>query len=380
MIKKWEAAARDIVKGYFLEFIVAGFSLFLVFVDAGFFENNKFFVAIPGIFLVVISTIAKIKDGYHSRDTHALIDDLQGTVAEKDKRIEEAHSLIKEQKQKTEERSQKLQEQNDLITRLIKQGLISEKDIYDIVQKDKFFYLFCYQNVPDQINIQKTILKKDFRNPSLEAVEEIGFIKVGTRSNLYVIPINMLPKKLQTEERIEKLLRKLVKEKWRAFLSDLETTNKAYYDTYLREGDPTNCTYMIVSSNFHDVLMNFVGYNSFSRQFKDMLRYNVDIKKLRKEISKRKHAIKEFVKSISHELLFADISVKNDVQILKDNIEKVSKNLKVDNFLGFSGRKEDLNKELSSLFSAHKAKKYSNFIASKSEKYSELFYILGIEM
>ena len=65
---------------------------------------------------------------------------------------------------------------------------------------------------------------------------------------------------------------------------------------------------MIMSSNFHDVIIDEIGYNSFSTKFKDMLKYNVDIKKLRKEISKRKHAIKEFVKSISYELLFSDIS------------------------------------------------------------------------
>ena len=380
MFNRLKLVIWDIIKGYFLELIIASISIAQAFIDAELVENNRLVVASLGIFLALISVISKIREGYHSRSTHELIEDLSTSVNERDEQIQEAQELIRKQHQTTEARSKELEEQNILISRLIKEGLISEKDIFEIVLKDRLILLFCYQNVPDQNNIQKNILKKDFRNPSLEAVEEIGFVKVGTRSNLYVIPVNMLPKKLRSVEKIEKLLKKLVKDKWSTFLKELHTADKKYFNDYVEKGDPTNCTYMITASNFHDLIIDEVGYNSFSSKFKNMLKYNVDIKKLRREISKRKHAIREFVKSISYELLLSDISVKKDIPVLQSSMDRISKKLGISNFLEFRDREADLKVEFSELFTEQKATKYSKSVARKSKKYCDLFYVLGIKL
>lgn len=371
----------EILKGYFLEIIIFLFSIILVFVNSGFLQESKSWLIIFGLGLAFVSCFSKIQEGYRSKSTSDKIDNFISSNVKKDERLEEAHKLLKESQDINQKRSEELEEQNDLITRLIKKGLISEKNIYGIIQRNRFIYLFCYQNVPEQEKIAKKILKRDFRNPSLEAVEEIGFVKVGVRSNLYVIPFKMLPAKLNTESKIEDILKKLVKEKWDIFLSELESTNKRFYKKYKDEhGDITNCSYMIMSTNYNDVIIDHIGYDSFSRQFKDMLKYNVDIKKLKKEISKRKHDIKEFIKSTSYELLLTDISIKKDRELIETNGDIINKNLKTDNIFEFKDKKEELRLELEKIFTKEKANRYSNVISNKSKKYCELFSMLGIEI
>jgi hypothetical protein len=282
--------------------------------------------------------------------------------------------------EETENREKSLREQNEFITRLIKEGLIDERSIYDIVQRNKFFYLFCYQNVPDIEKVQR-ILGRDTRNPSLEAVETLGFVKVGTKHNLYVIPYDMLPAKLRDPVQLEKIVRKLVEERWAAFLQKLQEKNRRFFARYTVEHpDPANCTYMIGSTNFHEVIINHVGYNAFSRKFKDLLQYHVNIRKLRKEIAKRKHDIKRFVGSISYEILIGDISISKDRKALVDAEQKIKTALGVRSIVDYKDKGSELTKELEKMFNKTKASKYTGIIVEKSKKYSEIFSLLGIDL
>ena len=244
-IKKFGNSIKDLLGNFFLELLLAVILIILVFMDEGLFigENKKLTVLV-GVFFVLLSTIQKLLDKHRSTSENKL--------------IKEAHEMIKKKQKETEAESKKLEEQNDLITRLVKEGLISEKSIYEIIKGSRFYYLFCYQNVPEQEYIRSRILRRNFRNPSLEAVEEIGFLKVGVRHNLYAIPADMLPSKLRNERKIEKLLRKLVKEKWQVFLDEIKEADRLFYVRYTHQ-DPTNCTYMIVPANFHLLLPQSVG-------------------------------------------------------------------------------------------------------------------------
>ena len=261
---------------------------------------------------------------------------------------------------------------------MIKEGLISEKSIYEIIQKYKFYYLFCYQNVPEQDKIQK-IMGVSFRNPSLEAIESLGFVKVGTRHNLYVVPHDYLTERLRNPLALEKAVRQLVTKHWEGFLEKLKLKNKKFHEEYLKTNpDPANCTYMISTSNFHDVVIGYVGYNSFSREFKNLLQYHVNIKKLKKEISKRKYDINKFIRSISYDLFLVDIP-KNDKQKFIDKEELIKRNLSVINFTDYRDKKDDLKTELKKYFTDRKSAKYADIISDRSKKYYELFSTLGID-
>lgn len=290
------------------------------------------------------------------------------------------NQLLKEMKIKkklTEIKMTGLEEQNLLITRLIKEGLITEKSVYKIIQKYKFYSLFCYQNVPNQEAIQK-VLGNTFRNPSLEAIESIGFIKVGTRHNLYILPHAFLTSKLRNPFTLERVIKRQVVKYWKSFLGLLKRKNSQFYKKYLKANpNPTNCTYMLSVSNFHDVIINYIGYNAFSTKFKNLLQSQVDLNQLKKEVSKRKYDIHRFITTISYELFLLDLPEK-DKEIFISKEESFKKKLSVNNFVDYKDKKNELTNELKKYFSQRKAANYAEIISTKSKKYFELFLALGI--
>lgn len=346
------------------------------FLDLGLVTQRKGLIFFSGVAFVFFSVLLKIKDNNKFKEF------MNGFTEVHKSEKERADQLIKEVregKEKAEEKVTNLEEQNVLIARLIKEGLINEKSIYKIIQRYKFYYLFCYQNVPESDKVQK-IMGIGFRNPSLEAIESIGFIKVGTRHNLYVVPYDNLSERLKNPSTLEKVVRQLVTEHWEDFLIRLKQKKEAFYNTYMQTNpDPANCTYMISVSNFHDVILGYIGWNSFSREFKNLLQYQVNIKKLKKEVSKRKYDITKFVQSISYDLFLVDISSKEDKQKFIDKEEVIKKNLSVVNFTDYKDKKEELKIELKKHFTDKKAIKYANLIADKSKKYDGILSALGIQ-
>lgn len=333
---------------------------------------NRYLVPVSGIIFALASALFRIKDDIQIKRFFA-------ETKESNRITIEAQSLIRSQIEETERREKTLREQNDFITRLIKEGLIDERSIYNIVQRNRFFYLFCYQNVPDIDRVQR-VLGRGTRNPSLEAVETLGFVKVGKNHNLYVIPYDMLPTKLRDPIRLEKVIRKLVNEHWAAFLRKLQEKNRRFFARYIDEHpSPENCTYLIGTTNFHEVIINYVGYNSFSRKFKDLIQYHVDIKKLRKEIERRKHDIKRFVGSISYEILISDFPAK-DRRTLTDAEGKIKTALGIKSIVDYRDKEIELKKELEKIFSKVKVSRYADVIVQKSRKYSETFSLLGIDL
>lgn len=366
---------KKIFQNYFLELILAILLALQFFLDLGLIVQNKWLIFFTGLTFIIVSVLLKIKDDNKFKELVSGF--LEAGKSEKE-RTDQLIKEVREGKEKAEEKVVSLEEQNILIARLIKEGLINEKSIYQIIQKYKFYSLFCYQNVPEQEKVQK-IMGVSFRNPSLEAVESIGFVKVGTRHNLYVIPHDYLTDILRNPLALEKAVRQLVIEHWVDFLEKLKQKNETFAEKYIENNpDPANCTYMISVSNFHDVIIGNIGWNSFSREFKNLLQYHVNIKKLKKEISKRKYDINRFVRSISYDLFLVDIS-KEDKEKFIEKEEEIKNNLSVANFTDYRSKKSDLKIELKKYFSERKSAKYAELISEKSMKYYELFSTLGID-
>lgn len=365
--------AITFLQEYFSEAIIFFISIAFAFIDADFLTKNRYYMLVGGILLAAASTYSKIKDDLR-------LNRFLSATEKANKIAEEAQDLLRSKQAEDEKVRQSLKEQSDFIGRLIKQGLIAEQSIYEIVHRDRFLFLFCYQNVPDQERVQRS-LGRDFRNPSLDAVEQLGFVRVGSRHNLYVIPYDMLPSELRNPAKVEKILKKLLDEHWEAFLVKFQNTSQRAYNQYIADHpNPKNCTYMIVTANLHDVILDHIGYNSFSREFKDLLQYHVDIKRLRKEIRKRKHEIRDFIRSISYDLLLGDISPRRDKETIIQHEQEIRDRLGVESFTDYKDKKDDLQAQLGRIFSSAKAAKYAGLISDKSKKYDEIFSLLGVEL
>lgn len=383
-MEQWNTKVWRAVKDYYLELILGLLSAVPLFIDAGIVVVNSYFVLTIGLLFVALSTFQKIKgDRSISEVVEGVTNQFQRALDardEKEKVLHGALNLLEKKQEESDARSRQLEEQTELIARLVKEGLISEKNIYEMLQKHKVFYLFCYQNVQEQNEVQDAI-GEQVRNPSLQAIDRLGFVRVGTKHNFYVLPYDMLPASFRDPVELERTLKQFVEEEWENFLRHIEAKNKAFYDEYIkRHPEPTNCSYVIVSSNIHEATIDHIGYNTFSRQFKDLLHNKININKLKREIKRKKHSIQKFVKSISGELLLVGIAAKKDRDLILKNEEQIKKNLGVSRFTEYGGFEEELEGELKKYFGPAKAKGYAKHMAEKSRKYEELLSLLGINL
>lgn len=333
--------------------------------------NLNLFLMI-NIIIVLISTYLKIKDTHDQKKIKKNVKKMLLTT-------ENTNKIINEIGNKKEKEIKKFEDKNKLISKLINEGLISEREIYKKIKENNFFYLFCYQNVPEQSKIQK-ILGKDFRNPTLVAIESIGFLKVGKMHNFYIVPTNYLSEKLNNLQVLESLIRNTVKKHWKKFLSELQNENRKFYLQYIEKNpNPTNCTYFLSESRFHEVIINHIKYNAFSKGFKELLNRQINIKKLRDEVKKKKHEIKKFVLSISYDL-FLDNMPNKDKKIFIEKERMINNTLKIKNFIDYRNKKDELIKTLENHFNDKKAKEYGSKISFRSRKYYKLFKDLGINL
>lgn len=362
----------NIVLILFIEILLA--IQFLIQVDI--IPHQRILIWLVATLAVIFIGIKEVKDDVAFQE---LIDGVIKSGKSERKRTDQYIREMKNKKKLTDLRLAGLEEQNTLIARLIKEGLITEKSIYKIIQRYKFYSLFCYQNVPNQDKIEK-ILGNTFRNPSLEAMESIGFIKVGTRHNLYVLPFTFLTSRLRNPYTLERAIRRQVMNHWKSFLELLKTKDSEFYKKYIRiNPDPTNCTYILQVSNFNDVIIDYIGYNAFSTKFKNLLNTQIDLSQLKKEVSKRKYDINKFVTAISYELFLSDMPEKDKgIFISKEDV--IKKKLSVDKFIDYKTKKVELSNELKRYFSQRKATNYAKIISEKSEKYFNLFITLGIDL
>ena len=200
-------------KDWALEIIVGVFSVAVLLLN-GLGTFNGFDVKLIlwiNLGIVVFSVISKIATTRDQKRVAKDVEKILTTATGTDKVV----NAIKEEKEK---KIEQLEDQNKLIAKLVNEGLISEKAVYDKIKKKNFFYFFCYGNVHDQTAIQK-ILGRDFRNPTLTAIESIGFFKVGRRHNFYILPADYLSKRLNNTKALELVIRKVLKKHWKAFLT-----------------------------------------------------------------------------------------------------------------------------------------------------------------
>ena len=352
--------------------MIAGF--FVAFFGSGFGAYSKAGFLIFAGFAAVLTFLNNVK-------IDSILDRIEGGVSDVKKGFQKELKVVRKENRSKDKQLRLLEEQRTLMRKLVGEGLIKEQRILEIIDRDRFMYLFCYQNFPDQNEIVSPLLgAKESRNPTLVAVESLGFIKVGKMSNYYVIPLSSLEPKMRTPEAVTEEVVRRLKPHWKSLLEKIKQADEQKYREYTaKHPNAMNGTFLVGQSTFHDICVEYVGYNAFSAAFKEMLSDAVDLDKLKKELSRHKHEVRKFVLSMSIDVLLSGIKTKKDRELIIENEEVLQKELDARNLTDFAGITDALASELEAIgLSAAKSAKYAKQIETKSQKFGELFDSLGI--
>lgn len=273
---------------------------------------------------------------------------------------------------------EKYERTRKLIVKLIENGYLTQRVVYNLIKPRQFYFIFTYNARPNE-DLREFFPKK--RQLILQIIEKVGFIRVSTNHSFYIISPDNLKKEYRDIEKVRKYIINKFNREVRRIKNDIKEKDKDLYEKIKtkQEGYIFNYSFIISTSNLTEMSMEFHPFSSFSTKFKDYINGAVNLKSLKKETADRKHEIKKFILKISNELLLDKISEKDKLLIQKEE-EELKKNLGISRFTDYANvPNSDLNRELLLILNnREKVKEYVEIIKSNSNEYSSLLSDMGI--
>lgn len=307
---------------------------------------------------IIILTITNIRDSKRDKD---------------DKNAEEwRDNKIEEVSEEMKEISLEKKEVDDLIRIMINDGLIDDNNLLKKIKQKSFIAVYCYQK-------STSSLAKDFREivgrqPVLSTLEDLGFYRLGSNHNFYLIDEKDLSKELRSLNQLELFLKKHLEIKWKKLLVILKNKNEALYNRY-KDKHIWNFSYFIAKVLSGNSLVGHINWSSFTPESKAKILRNIKYEEIKKEINF--HKLPSLVKELNFRLLIRDFSTEEKKDLLK--IKNVDNALTIKEFRDYGKLSIEKYEELfNKHFDTEKSKYYSEIILNKAKKFNEALDKFGI--
>jgi len=345
--------------------IIAGSSVItVVFVSLFYFQNNNtymFIVSVAGNTIQILMFII-----WFFRENPIP----PRTITQ----IDEIHRITKEEEKKYKRKE-------EIVTRLIREGVIADYDIKKIFQslrKREVFLIHTYgEGVPQK-------LLKSYggeTQPLITILLKIGFVRIFKQHNLFIIFKKNLPKNLRSLNRLEKFLQQEIEKVW---IKIEEYTKRKYpsskykiYDKW-RNKEGFKCSYILFKTAEEDFMIGYKGKQSFTPQFISSIVREIEISEIKPITNKVK--LRQFVAKTSIEILMEGLPKNIKKEILKHE-KSLKNNLKIGNFTDFKDVSvEQLTDQLNQLagIKSEEGTLYSGEIKSRAQEFYNILIKLGM--
>lgn len=349
-------------------FILASISSVFIYIN-----SLKGYIWLVPILQIFIAFIVSILHILNNRRTESLEEKTESI----DTKVDEVIASFEEIREE-KEKMIKYEKRQKLVVKLIDNGLIKRETVFKLIKPREFFFIFCYE-APLADDLRKYCPNN--RQPILEIIENIGFIKLGKRFNFYLIIPETLNKKFRGVEAIRNFIPRKFNQEIKKIKEEIKNKDKKLYQKVVNEkgGHIFNYTFLISSSRLENLFIKYYPFNSFSKKFKDYISGAIDLKKLRTEAREKRHEIKTFISSISHDLLLDNVPDR-DKKLIINNEKTLKRNLQIEKFTDYARVNfDDLKREILLIFSdQNKAKLYAETIQINAIEYSNALNEMGI--
>jgi len=156
----------------------------------------------------------------------------------------------------------------ELIARLVNEGVIPESEIYSLIRDREIFLAFPYGK-----SLPKGIKKLGFRRPPhITLLEKIGFVRVTPNQNLMVAFTDRLPKSLRTVDNLDAFIKHELPKTWNQISEkakkEFPSSQYKWYEKW-RTGEGFGALYILSKSMAQEFVINYVNKESFTPEFKN---------------------------------------------------------------------------------------------------------------
>jgi len=344
---------------------IAGLSVIaLVLVSLFYLQNNNTYMFLASVTANIIQILMFITWFFQENPIP------QRTIAQ----IDEIHQITKEEEKKYKRKE-------EIVTRLIREGVIADYDLKKIFQslrKREVFLVHTYgEGVPHTLFNSYD----GETQPLITILLKIGFVRVFRQHNLFIIFKKNLPKNIRSLNRLEKFLQQEVEKLW---IKIEEYTKRKYpsskykiYDKW-RNKEGFKCSYLLFKTAEEDFMIGYKGKQSFTPQFVNSIIREIKVSKIKSITDKVK--LKQFVAKTSIEILLGGLPKNIRKEILRHE-KSLKGNLKIKKFTDFKDIPvEQLTNQLSQLVDTKSEdwKNYSEEIKSQAQEFYNILVELGM--
>lgn len=291
------------------------------------------------------------------------------------KQVEIIYKYVREEKE-----SYRVKE--ELVSRLVNEGVIPESELYALVRDLEIFLAFPYgTSFPDGVK------KLGFeRPPHIALLEEIGFVRVTPNQNLMVAFSDRLPKSLRSIDNLDTFIEHELPKIWNRISEQVKekfpSTQYKWYEKW-RTGKGFGVLYVLSKSMAREFIINYINTELSTTEFKNRVWGVINRKELKRAIKKRMHHVKEVISKTSIDILLVDMpkTIKKRILEHEDDIKKRF-NIRVFTDYRFIEKTEleEVILQLLPRTEKENADRYSSKIIDESQKCYHLLKALGITM
>jgi len=377
---------KKLIKDYWVSFLLILFGGILEYLT---FSNSGVPLWIIGILVIIIGILQMLdkmstnKDfTEHTSKLTKSMTALEQSSEEQKKTSEQQRKISEEQLTHIKDLEKRIDEKQklrmNLVTRLMDRGLISEADVIKHLSGRDAYILYCYSNrAPVADKIREKRLYPSF-------LKDIGFVRMGSVSSLFITTSNRLTKRLQDPNTLKqwllKELRTILEKEWKAQLGKLSDSQRTLLYKRYGEGDYTkfmNMDILIFKTRMSGGNIGIINKNILPSEFTKMLGKDINFEKIELE-EEKKIEIKKFIFESSFQLFFSEIP-QDDLEKLSDLESKLKQQLNINNFIDYTEKStDDIKLVFKSSFEEPKALEYANLLKQKAKEYEEALKELGI--
>lgn len=296
--------------------------------------------------------------------------------------LENIQENIEDINQYIQQEKERYQAREEIISRLINEGVILENELYNLIRNKEVILVFPYGKA-----IPRRIRGREYKQaPHILLLEKIGFVRVTRKQNLMVAFTDRLPQTLREVENINVFIKQELPRLWKQISEkakrEFPPDQYQIYEKW-RDGKGFGITYIISKSMAQDFAIDYINRESFTSEFKKHILGAINWNELKKTIRKRRQQVKEVISKIAIDILLRSLPrhVKEKIIEHEDEIKNIL-NIKV--FTDYAFIEEPRLKEVLLKFLSESEKgnidRYSSLIISEGKKYYESLTSLGITM
>jgi hypothetical protein len=268
----------------------------------------------------------------------------------------------------------------DLITRLVNEGVIKETELYSLIRNKEIILAFPYgKGIPEGIK------KLGYRRPpQIVLLEKIGFVRATRYQNLMVAFTDTLSKSLRKIDNLNAFIKRELPKIWKEIsIKSMNAFPPSQYQKYekWRTGEGFGIMYILSKSMAQDFIIDYINRESFTPEFRKHVWRVIDRTKLRDAIKKRRHQVRKIVSKISIDFLLRDIP-RNIRQLILTHEDEIKKHFGIKVFTDYRLiEQEKITNLLSSLLpeiGKDKLNQYSSTILIESQECYNVLKQLGI--